>query len=458
MIESLIRRQKSSPAREKLKRKVLTGFSAMAVAGLTLAGCASSEPVSPSTQGVSGNEDSGNIEISGTLNLYTQGDASAVVTEDVLTTAFKKKYPNVEVVTQYSASTSWDTFFTDAQIAIAGGANLDLIYVPTEGQRLFASKGLIEPLDSYLERDREEMAVFNAEANQTILRMAKEKASTDGQTYFIPYLYNTMGIYYNKQVFTEANVEFPSGTWTWDDFESTLAELKSAGVQYPVFLNNGLFTGISPWLLTNGVNVLNDDWTESTIGSPEAVEAVAFAAKIVQDGYAPIPGGAFDANQQFAQGNLAMFGGGAWPTGGLLATGLELDDFGIAPWPMNTMQGSPVGWGSQGMLSSSKNKEAAWAFIKFLTSPEAQDLIALERLNSAFPILKSSIDKAAPVYPEGYLYLFEALDYSSAVAGPDNSIAIQASVQDVYLSILTGQRRAGDAMKELDERVASLLQ
>lgn len=457
MSKSPIGKQKLSYFRGKLKRRVFTGFSSLAVVSLTLAGCASAEPVATSTQEESGNGGVESIEISGTLNLYTQGDASAAVTEDVLTSAFKEKYPNVDVVTQYSGSTSWDGFFTDLQVAIAGGADLDLVYVPTEGQRLFAGKGLIEPLDSYLERDREEMATFNEEANQAILNMAKEKASTDGQTYFIPYLYNTMGIYYNKQVFTEANVDFPSATWTWDDFESTLAELKSAGVQYPVSLDNGLFTGISPWLLTNGANVLNDDWSESTIGSPEAVEAVAFAARIVEGGYSPIPGGQFNVNQQFAQGNVAMFGGGAWPTGGLLASELELDDFGIAPWPMNTRQGSPVGWGSQGMLASSKNKEAAWAFIKFLTSPEAQDLIGLQRLNSAFPILKSSIDKAASVYPEGYQYLFEALDYSSPVAGPDNSIAIQQSVQDVYLSILTGQREAGEALRELDGRVSSLL-
>lgn len=457
MSNSQIRKQTWSHLGKKLKSRVLTGFSSLAVVSLTLAGCASAEPVSTSTQEDSGNGGVESIEISGTLNLYTQGDASAAVTEDVLTGAFKAKYPNVNVVTQYSGSTSWDGFFTDLQIAIAGGATLDLVYVPTEGQRLFAGKGLMEPLDSYLERDIQDMAVFNAEANQTILNMAKEKASTDGKTYFIPYLYNTMGIYYNKQTFTKAGVEFPTATWTWSDFESTLAALKSAGVQYPVSIENGLFTGISPWLLTNGANVLNDDWTESTISSPEAIEAVAFAAKIVKDGYSPIPGGQFNVNQQFAQGNVAMFGGGAWPTGGLLASELELDDFGIAPWPMNTRQGSPVGWGSQGMLTSSKNKEAAWAFIKFLTSPEAQDLIGLQRLNSAFPILKSSIDKAASVYPEGYQYLFEALDYASPVAGPAESIAIQQSVQDVYLSILTGQAESGEALRRLDGAISSLL-
>jgi ABC-type glycerol-3-phosphate transport system substrate-binding protein len=449
-----IRSNEALSLKRKIRTRAISGLSAIAVLGLALTGCSAAEPTSTSTQGTPDTEDT---QISGTLNLYTQGDQSAAVTESVLTQAFQAKYPNVKVVTQFSASTSWDAFFTDLQTAIAGGANLDLVYVPTEGQRLFAGKGLIEPLDSYLERDQADMVEFNTGANASILKMAKEKASTDGQTYFIPYLYNTMGVYYNKQVFAQADVEAPSGSWTWDDLENTMAQLKAAGVQYPFSLDNGLFTGISPWLLTNGANVLNDDWSESTINSPAAVEAVDFAAKIVADGYSPIPGGKFNVNQQFAQGNVAMFGGGAWPTGGLLSSGLELDDFGIAPWPKNVRQGSPVGWGSQGLLASSENKEAGWAYIKFLTSPEAQDLIGLNRLNSALPILESSIDKASSVYPEGYKYLFDALDYSSAIPGPSASIAIQQAVQDTYLSILTGQQRPEEGMKKLDGTIAPLL-
>jgi len=437
--------------RHRLARK--SGLvAALVTSALVVSGCASA-----------GGGDEGpapaDSAVDGELTFLVQGSASAEDATNELLEGFKAAYPDVEVNTEYSATSTWDTFFTDLQTKIAGGKKYDLIYIPTEGQRLFASKGIVQPLDEWIERDSDELEDFYNDANEKIVDFAREKSSTDGQTYYLPYGFNTMGIYYNKKVFDEAGVEYPAADWTWEDFRATAEAVNSPGERFAFEARPGYFDGIMPWLLSNGGDILNSDWDESVANSPENVEAVEFVTSLVDDGLAPVPGGAYDQFAAFEQGKLAMFGGGAWPWGSLRDSGMAKEDIGIAPWPQNASGGSPVGWGSQAMLKDSQNKEAAWAYIKYLLTPEAQDLIAETQSFGIVPVRESSATGAVTTdnTPEGMNYLYEALDYAVPIPGPDQGLAVQQAVQDSYLSILTGNAQAAPALEELDATIADEL-
>ncbi|MCU1477087.1 MAG: extracellular solute-binding protein [Subtercola sp.] len=434
--------------KHKSRRRLSLAFASLAVSATMLVGCSAA-----SGGGVESTAGPADSKIGGTLTFLAQGDA-ATAKNDPLAAEFEKKYPDVDVKIEYSATKTWDAFFSDLQTRLAAGKNYDLIYLPTEGERLLASKGLVQPLDSWIARDKSEMDAFYADANPTIVEDAKEKSSTDGSTYYIPYLFNTMGMYVNKSTFENAGVPLPTAGWTWDDFRATCEALQKASVQYCFDASSGYFDGISPWLATNGADVMNADWDQATADTPQAIEAATFTRGLVADGLTPVPGGSYDQNALFAQGKIAMIGGGAWPTTSLLAANLKLSDFEIVPWPTQTQQGSPVGWGAQAMLKSSNNKEAAWAYIKFLTSPEAQDLIGANRLNDAIPVLQSSIDKAKATNPEGYSYLFDALDYATPVPGPAAALAVQQTVQEKYLSILTGNSSPEQGMKDMNSAIS----
>jgi len=59
---------------------------------------------------------------------------------------------------------------------------------------------------------------------------------------------------------------------------------------------------------------MTDDFTESTINSPEAIEIFQLWQDLVHEyGYAPIPEPNIDAIQQFADGTVAMGSWGRWP-------------------------------------------------------------------------------------------------------------------------------------------------
>src|SRR5690606_29402228 len=159
----------------------------------------------------------------------------------------------------------------------------------------------------------------------------------------------------------------------------------------------------------NGTSTLSDDWSESLVSEPAAIEAATFMRSMVESGISPQPGGEFDAYATMAQGRLAMFGGGRWPTASIRE--VELVDKGkLVAWPQKVEKGSPVGWDGHPIMRESQNKEAAWAFVKFLASTTAQE-IEVGQGGPTVPPRQSmaTSDAFLADSPEGMNKLYEAL-------------------------------------------------
>ena len=80
-----------------------------------------------------------------------------------------------------------------------------------------------------------------------------------------------------------------------------------------------------------------------------------------------------EANVAFVQGKTSMIFVPSWRIVDLLAANPNLN-FGVAPVPQ-AIPDKPANWASYWMLtvpSSSKNQDAAWNFIKYLTSEEEE--------------------------------------------------------------------------------------
>jgi multiple sugar transport system substrate-binding protein len=86
-------------------------------------------------------------------------------------------------------------------------------------------------------------------------------------------------------------------------------------------------------------------------------------------------------------GKVAMFTNGAWSIGGLKEAGIN---FGIVELPKfkNGSAVSIVSSSGISMSKESKKKDAAWEFIKFWTSEEANKA----RIDYELPVLKSVVD------------------------------------------------------------------
>ncbi len=425
------------------------GYSGLALAGSgLLAACgdqsSSSDKIAPK-----------GAKISGKLSVAYLGTADQQKVWNKLFELFQKQYPDVQLTAQGNPSNNWATFFNTISTQIAGGKVPDVIQVATEGHRLFASRGLVEPIDAYLERDKDELAEFFDDINPRLRQLASND-SPDSNTYYLPGDFNPMCMWYNADMFKQAGVAEPSDSWTWDDFLSTAQKLTKSGV-YGMATNNGYFTGIMPWLLTNGASVLSADLKKSTIDTPAAIEALTFMRQLVSQNISPAPGGTFDPNQATAQGKLAMFGGGCWPIINMRELNL-VSKMKIAKWPQKVQSGSPIGFNSYPIMKASLNKEAAWAFTKFMTSKTAGQYF-VQQGATVVPMRRSiaTSDLFLSNAPQGMEKLYAALDYGTLLPAPNKENVIELAINNITSQVLTGNITPEQGASQLNQQITAAL-
>ncbi len=396
-------------------------------------------------------------QVSGSITFVIWSDAVEAASWDPIVAAFNAVQPNISVAVQAVPAESWAGFFDAVSTRIAGGQVPDVMRVATEGQRLFASRGLVEPLDAYIERDRAELEDFFADVHPNLMEWTRTLSSTDGQTYYLPHGFNTMCVWYSTELFQQAGVAEPTDEWTWDDFLAAAQGVTQPGQVFGMDVPPAYFASVMPWLLTNGASTMNADWTQSTVAEPAAIEAATWMRSLVEQQISPQPGGEFDPFATMAQGRLAMFGGGRWPTASMRELNY-VEKVKLVAWPRKTTQGSPVGWDGHPIMQASQNKDAAWEFVKFLASTEAQT-IEVQQGGPTVPPRQSLAQSEAFLAnaPEGMIKLYEALDYATPIPSPDAGNVIEQDVIDTFTQILAGNAEPEQALQTLDQQIQSNL-
>lgn len=432
----------------------ILGLAAAVPAVVSLASCSSGPGAATATTGMGS-------ATKGKLTFVYMGDASQQKGFKQLFGLFNEKFPDIKLSAQAIPSNNWATFSNAVATKIAGGAQIDVINIATEGQRLFASKGILTPLEPFIEQDQDVIDEYWSDCNPNLKTWNTEYASTDGKTYYMPGGFNTMALYANKDVFAQAGVSLPETNWTWDDFLSAGTEIldKTGAFLVPTTSSAtaGYFTDVMPWLTTNGASTFNADWSKATYDSPAAIESANFARGLVEQGLAPKPGGQFDAPAQLAKGKLATLGGGRWPTINMRDLKI-VDKVQIVNWPTKIGNGSPVGWDAWPIAASSQNKQAAWTFIKFLISKEAGEYFAT--LGGTIVPARNSVANSTAFTdnaPVGSALLSDALEFATPIPSPDRGAECQKVIEDSWLSVISGNAKAEEALPVANSKLNDLL-
>ena len=247
-------RRAANPPLEFSRRSLLAGAAGIGLGGLGAAGAVSSCS-------------RGGGSSSGTVSLVYSGDAQDKKIWEQLFDAFRKEHPDIGLEAKNIPSDSWSEFFDTVSVEIAGGKVPDIVRVATEGQRLFASRGLVEPIDEYIAKDKKQLQPFFDDVHPNLIKWTNELSSPGDETFYLPHGFNTMCIHYSTEIFERAGVDEPTDDWSWDDFHTAARTIheklpKTFGMDVPA----AYFGGVMPWLLTNWTPApMNDDWTEPTI-------------------------------------------------------------------------------------------------------------------------------------------------------------------------------------------------
>ncbi|HEK9101841.1 TPA: sugar ABC transporter substrate-binding protein [Bacillus pseudomycoides] len=201
-------------------------------------------------------------------------------------------------------------------------------------------------------------------------------SSIEGKLYGMPAGFTTRVIYYNKKLFDKANIPYPKDGWTWDEFVDTAKKLTDASnKQYGFALRPEPDTyDLQGFIWSNGSSFVSEDGKQikGHMNSPETIEVMKSFQSMLKDKTAVLVGG---KNQQsgddiFKANKLAMWESGIWPLEGFKDAKI---DFGTVEPP--TFKGKPVkglvGTSAVSIAKDAKQKELAWEFVKFYSSPEA---------------------------------------------------------------------------------------
>jgi multiple sugar transport system substrate-binding protein len=150
-----------------------------------------------------------------TIEFITPG---ALGTEREMYTAFVDEFmaenPNITVQVSFEA---WGDYMTKLPTMLAGGVVPDMIHQHMSIVQDYAYRGALRDLIPYMERDGVEPEDY--------IPALFEAFSHNGRTFGIPKDSAAWGIYYNKDKFDEAGLDYPSLNWTLDEFHSMAREL-----------------------------------------------------------------------------------------------------------------------------------------------------------------------------------------------------------------------------------------
>ncbi|MBV9450389.1 MAG: extracellular solute-binding protein [Streptosporangiaceae bacterium] len=425
---------------------------AAAIAGPVIAGCSTSSSSGASSVTSKG-DDVLTLGFPGTPKTFTS-------TQKLLSKFTKQTGITVNFFTTNTSSNTWVSVFQEISTRLAGGQPMDSANIATEGMLLFAKQGLLEPLDDYIAKDQAFMTSFYNDIDQQMLAAFRQLDNVDGKTYFVPYVYNVMSMWYNPSLFKAHNLPAPAPGWTWDDFERAATTIASAPNRYGYAISTpvpGPFIDVYPWVLTNGGQIMNTAQTQCVSDNAAAIEAAAFVRNLVVKQAANPPGGTYNQFTAMAAGNLGMFGGGVWPNNSIPLTQSQINSqVAIAPWPKHGADGTPVGLAAFPMFKSTANKKALWEFIKFSVSPDFQ-AADVGIFSGGMPIRKSSATTYAATLPPGTDNFISELPNSTMIVGVPNGSAVENQMSTVWEQILTGAVSPAAGMKAMQDSCNQLM-
>jgi multiple sugar transport system substrate-binding protein len=131
------------------------------------------------------------------------------------------------------------------------------------------SAEIVKPLDNLLGRSKINIDDF-------IARLV-EAFRFRGQIYGIPKKFDSLALFYKRDLFQSAQVPEATDNWNWDDLRNAARRLMKRGIKYSIMFSDPV-QNFLPFAFANGASILNEENTKALINSPEAVEALGTAA------------------------------------------------------------------------------------------------------------------------------------------------------------------------------------
>lgn len=377
-----------------------------------------------------------------TITFSLWDEIQSVVYQELID-LFEEQNPDIHVEMQL---TPWDQYWTKFDAAAGANQAADVffmnIWVPK-----YAEAGVLEPLDSYMERDGFDLSLYSPSV--------VENGTYNGSHYTVPKGTDSMAMIINTALFEKYEVEVPGNDWTWDDMIAICNELKekinAAGDSiYPMaFMLNSLNASWQPVIYQFGGTIYNEDGT-SAYGSEESIAAIQELVDMIDEGLIPDYQMISDtsAEEFFISGQACML---YLPTfSSQKIEQAKMENVVLIRLPKAKTQEFIAGNMHYGMNAASEHKEEAWRFLQYLGSEEANDIVGQKGIDLPARISSQSYYASSFQQFDGMAFVEDmeyAKPYASSPAYAED--AIGSITNDGIIAIFTKQIGVEEGMKKM---------
>ncbi|HEY0605153.1 MAG TPA: sugar ABC transporter substrate-binding protein [Herpetosiphonaceae bacterium] len=318
------------------------------------------------------------------------GEPGEKATHEKVAQAFMQEHPEIKIEIWHQP---WGDYFTKLQTLWASGDTatipdvMFLFPVPR-----YAADGVLEDLGPWIEKG----GVQTDDYWPALL----ESVKYNDKIYGLPRDIGLEVLYYNKQIFDEAGVAYPTDSWTWDDLKTaaqklTVVEGGGRVSRYALGMEGGKY---SLWINQNKGSILDDmrNPSKCTMTEPAAADAITFFSEMMNENQAMR-----DANLSQAGGDAAVFQSNQVAmiiqnASRISAFNEAAMNYDVAPVPIPSggQRSASAGGAAWSLSSSSQHKEAAWTFLSWLQSTDGGQRLYTES-GEIFPALQSTAKSAA---------------------------------------------------------------
>lgn len=271
----------------------------------------------------------------------------------------------------------WTEYFTLLEAGASGGQMPDVFWMHSTVADLYMSNNMLLNLDDYIARDNIDLGNYYSDIVDTY--------TYDGVHYALPKDHDTVALVYNKAIFDQYGVEYPNENWTWEDLYDAAKAITDAG-EGKVYgfaagpdANQEFYWDV---IHSYGGYVISEVKKTSGMDDPKSIEAMEYVGRLAKD---CMPPQSVIAETQktplFNSGVAAMIPLGSWGVRPLYVNENK-DNYAFEVLPYCDRNGNGqaddgervsiyagIGWSA---AASTKNPDAAWDLIKWLSSKEMQ--------------------------------------------------------------------------------------
>jgi len=409
--------------------------------------------------GAAGNQGSGGTKPSqtlapATLNVITwaANNDNATLYLTHLFDGIKKALPQLTVS---NAPAPQGEVLTKLLAQAAAGTAPDSVMLRPQDITPAYNQKLLAVLDTYLKRDAKEIN------GDDFFPAAIQRGQKEGKQVAFPTNMSVSVPQFNKTLFTAAGVKPPDDTWTWDtylDAARRIAKRDPESSAPPIIGTSMPDYQVLVWAW--GGQIVDQTQTKFLLDEDKATTALQWWADLkVRHAVAPLPSdpvvGNGNEQNRFLAGQLGML------IGGITVGQIELITT-APPWDVFVMPKGPAkratlsNGASLAMTADSKQKEAAWAWIKYAVSPEIERFAAVEAKQP--PSRKSAL-AAQSALPAVYnrKLVADSAAFAQEVPYLAQYDALNKLIGEALAPVQAGQKSAFQAMREIKPQADALL-